>query len=130
MDDILIYVLDKEAKMEMKKELREVYVVVNRVVTKWNLPLEKEKHEKIVFNPGGRGYGRKKKRAKMERFKWLGVIIDENLEFDHHWKSRIEKARKLIGALRGNGNSQWAISPGSWGQLYTGMVKVIAIWGA
>ena len=68
-DDILIYVLDKEGKMEMKKELKEVDMVVNRVAAKWNLPLEKEKHEEIVFNPGGRGSERKKKRAEMERVK-------------------------------------------------------------
>ena len=105
-DDILICVLDKEGKMEMKKELKEVDVVVNGVAAKWNLPLEKEKHEEIVFNPGGRGSGRKKKRAETEKVKWLGIIIHENLKFDHQWKSRIEKARKLLGALSGFGNSQ------------------------
>ena len=41
----------------MKKELKEVDMVVNRVAAKWNLPLEKEKHEEIVFNPGGKGSG-------------------------------------------------------------------------
>ena len=129
-DDILICVLDTEGKMEMKKGLGEVDTVVNRVAAKWNLPLEKEKLEEIVFNPGGRGSGRKKKRAETERVQWLGIIIDENLEFDHHRKSRIEKVRKLLGALSGIGNSQWGISPGSWRQLYTGMVRVIALWGA
>ena len=28
------------------------------------------------------------------------------------------------------GNSQWGISPSSWRQLYTGMVRVVASWGA
>ena len=92
--------------------------------------MEKEKHEDIVFHLGGRGSRRKKTRAEIERVKWLGIIIDENLKFDHHWKSRIEKARKLLGALIGIGNSQWGISPSSWIPLYTGMVRVIALWGA
>ena len=69
MDDILICVLDKEDKIEMKEALREVDRMVNRVAAKWNLPLEKEKHEEIVFNPGGKGSGRKKKRAEIERVK-------------------------------------------------------------
>lgn len=29
--------------------------------------------------------------------KSLGIIVDEDLMFDHHWKSRINKARKLFG---------------------------------
>ena len=96
-EEILICVLDREGKMELKRELKEVDMMVNRVATKWNLPLEKEKHEEIVFNPRGRGSGRKKKRAETERVKWLGIIIDENLEFDHHWKSRIRKGKETTG---------------------------------
>ena len=61
---------------------------------------------------------------------WLGIILDETLEFDHHWKSRINKVRKLLGALSGIGSSQWGISPGSWRQLYTGMVRTVELWGA
>ena len=64
------------------------------------------------------------------RSKWLGIIIDETLDFDHHWKSRVDKARKLVGALSSIGSFQWGISPGSWRQLYTGMVRVVALWGA
>ena len=56
--------------------------------------------------------------------------MDEDLLFDHHWKSRIAKARKLLGTLSGLGNSNWGISPGSWRQLYTGMIRVVAMWGA
>ena len=83
-DAILVCVLDKECKMEMKQKLREIDIVVNQVATKWNLPLEKEKHEEIVFNSGGKGSRRNKKRAETERVKWLGIIIDEDLEFDHN----------------------------------------------
>ena len=62
--------------------------------------------------------------------KWLGIIVDEDLLFDHHWKARISKARKLFGALSGTGSGNWGISPGSWRQLYIGMVRVVAMWGA
>ena len=93
-------------------------------------PTGKDKHETIVFNPGGTGSGKRKKRAEVERVKWPGIILDETLEFDHHWKSHVDKARKLLGALSGIGSSQWGISPGSWRQLYTGMVRTVALWGA
>ena len=53
--------------------------------------------------------------------------MDETLEFDHHWKSCIHKARKLIGALSGTGSSEWGISAGSWSQLYMGMVRTVAL---
>ena len=97
----------------MKVTLKEIDIVVDQVATKWNLPMEKEKYEVIVFNPVGRGSGRKQKRTEVEKVKWLGIIIDENLEFDHHWKSRDQKARKLRGALSGISNSQWSISSAS-----------------
>ena len=66
----------------------------------------------------------------VEKVKWLGIIIDENLVFDHHLKSWVDKVRKLQGTLSGIGNSQWGISPGSWGQVYTGIVRVVALCGA
>ena len=130
MDNILVCVLDKEGEMEMKETLKRINIVVNRVATQQNLPLEKEKHEEIIFNPGGRGSGRKNKRTKVENVKWLGIMIYENLEFDHHSKSRVEKAQNLLGALSGIGKSQWGISAGSWHQLYTRMGTVVALWGA
>lgn len=49
-----------------------------------------EKHEEIVFNKR-----RVRKRADAKSVKWLGIIVDENLMFDLHWKERIEKARKF-----------------------------------
>src|SRR5258706_13075130 len=56
--------------------------------------------------------------------------MDEDLLFDYHWKSRISKARKLLGSLLGIGSTNWGISPGSWRYLYTGMVRTVALWGA
>ena len=49
-DDIMAYVLDREGVENMKGVLKEVDKVVVLVAAKWDLPLEKEKHEEIVFN--------------------------------------------------------------------------------
>ena len=68
-DDILVCVLDKEGQMEMKGTLKSIDTVVNRVATKWKLPLEKEKHEQMVFNPVGRGSGKRKKRTEVKKVK-------------------------------------------------------------
>ena len=53
--------------------------------------------------------------TQVARVKWLGIIIDENLLFDIHWIYRLEKARKLLGALNGIGSSQWGVSPAAGG---------------
>jgi len=47
-----------------------------------------------------------------------------------HWKARIQKARSMLGRCKGIGNTQWGISPTSWKNLYTGMIRAIALWGA
>ena len=92
------------------------------------LPLEDSKEEKLGLRKGGR---KKRKRNKeIERVKWLGVILDEDLEVDIHWKGRVAMAKKMLGALNGVGNSQWGISPNSGKSGYTGMVRSIATWGA
>ena len=127
-DNILVCILDKEKKGDMKAKLDQANMIVNQTAAKWTLPLEKDKHETIVFNPGGTGSGKRKKRAEVERLKWLGILLDETLEFDHHWKSYRDKARKLLGVLSGIGSSQLGISPGSWRQLYMGMVRTVALW--
>ena len=104
-DDILVCILDKEKKGDMKAKLDQANMIVNQTAAKLTLPLQKDKHETTVINAGGTGSGKRKKRAQVKRVKWLGIILDEPLEFDHHWKSRIDKARKLLGALSGIGSS-------------------------
>ena len=64
--------------------------VVKEVAAERGLPLEPEKEEKLVLRKGGR---RNKRNKEVERVKWLGVVLDEDLEFDLHWKGRIAKAR-------------------------------------
>ena len=114
----------------MKAKLDQANKIINQTAAKWTLLLEKEKHETIVFNPGGPGSGTRQKRAEVERAKWLGVILDETLEFGHYWMFHIDKARQLLGVLSGIGTSQLGISSGSWSQLYMGIVRTVALWGA
>ena len=58
--------------------------------------------------------------------KWLGVILDEDLDFGPYWEARIAKARNLLGGLDGVGSSRWGMSPFSWRQAYTGMIHSVA----
>ena len=92
------------------------------------LPLEREKEEKLVLRKGGSQ--KKKKNVEVEKVKWLGVILDEDLEFNAHWKGRVAQARKMLGALNGIGNSQWGVSSNSCRSAYTSMIRTIATWGA
>ena len=61
--------------------------------------------------------------------KWLGVILDEDLDFAQYWEYRIRKARSLLGAFDGVGSSKWGMSPLNWRQAYTGMIRSVAAWG-
>ena len=76
------------------------------------------------------GCGRKKNRRNgiAEKVKWLGVIVDNRLDFKEHWRHRVGKARLLLRALGGVGNSKWGMSPISWRAAYTGMVCAVASW--
>ena len=73
--------------------------------------------------------GRRGRRGVVEKVKWLGVILDEELDFGPHWKYRLGKARSLFGALRGVGTSRWGMGPLSWKLAYTGMIRAVASWG-
>ena len=42
MDDILVYILDKDKKGEMKANLDQANIIVNQIAAKWTLPLEKD----------------------------------------------------------------------------------------
>ena len=71
------------------------------------LPLEREKEEVLHMRKS-----RKKRNEDRKYVKWLGVIFDDSVDFDMHWKSRIVKARKSLGALSGVGASQWGMCLG------------------
>ena len=89
------------------------------------LPLETDKEEVLHLRNN-----RRKRNADRKYIKWLGVIFDDSLEFDLHWKSRIEKARQALGALSGVGRSQWGMCPGGWKKAYEGMIRSISTWGS
>jgi len=124
-DDINGVICDWEGSKDMTRVGEKAAAIIEKVAEKWALPLERTKREILILRNS-----RRKRRREEEHAKWLGVICDESLSFDRHWKSRVEKARKMLGALSGMGGSQWGISPSSWRQLYTGMIRSIAMWGS
>ena len=90
--------MDWDGRRDMGRVLTQANSVITEVAIRWELPLEEAKTEKLVLK-------KKRKRGKPDYVKWLGVILDETLTFDHHWKSRIDKVRKLLGAFNYIGNS-------------------------
>ena len=100
--------------------------IIKEVAAEFELPLEDSKEESLILRPRGQ----RKRGIEKKWDKWLGIILDEDLECDVHWKKRIDKARKMLGALNGIGTSQWGISTNSWTSAYTGMIRTIATWGA
>ena len=45
--------------------------------------------------------------------KWLGIILDKDLEFDVHWRKWIDKVRQMLGALNRIGTTQWGVDTNS-----------------
>ena len=72
--------------------------VVVEVAAEQRQPLAADKEESMVLKGG---YGRKKRRNNglTEKVKWLGVILNDLLDFKEHWQHRIGKARSLRGPL-------------------------------
>src|SRR4029077_1765304 len=119
-DDIQVRIYDaerSEGPRVERKEMGEQWLTIADTIMKevgreYGLPLEDDKHERLVL---GCPVGRKKKRGRkgMEQkwIKWLGIIFDENLDFEDHWSHRIATARYLIGAIGSIGYSRWGMSP-------------------
>ena len=129
-DEIYVggYGKSREEEEEQLGWVQRVDEVVGEVFREWRMPTAPDKHERLVV---GGAEGQKKKRNKgMKWVKWLGIILDEDLTFDNPWQKRIKKARNLLGALKGVGNSEWGLSPKGWRQVYTGMIRMVATWGA
>ena len=123
-------VLRGESMMDRRERMEDllgrVSMVLKEVAAERGLPLAEDKEERLVLRCK---YGRRGRRGVAEKVKWLGVILDEDLDFGQHWEYRIVKARSLLGALDGVGSSKWGMSPLSWRHAYTGMVRSVASWG-
>ena len=78
--------------------------MVNQVANDNHLPVEESKYQILVL----RKKGRKNKYVKW--VKYIGITMDESPTFKEHWKSRITKARRMLGQLNGLGNSMWGMS--------------------
>ena len=115
-----------DRKERMEELLDRVSFVLKEVAAERGLPLAEDKEERLVLRSKN---GRRGRRGVAEKVKWLGVILDEDLDFGQHWEYRIGKARGLLGALDGVGSSKWGMSPLSWRQDYTGMVRSVTSWG-
>jgi len=111
--------------IKMDEVLDEANKIVNRIAAENHLPLEDSKHERLVLQKKSR-----KKNKDVKWMKWLGIIMDESLTFKEHWKARIRKARAMLAQFNRLGNSQWGISAPSWRQIYTGMIRAMALWGS
>ena len=68
-NNIMVCVLDQDGVENIKEVLEGVDKIVVEIVNKCNLPLEKEKVKKIVFNSKGVGSGKRKKRSEEEKVK-------------------------------------------------------------
>ena len=86
--------------IDMELLLKRINKVVNWLAKENHLPLKKSKYEMRVLRKK-----RRKKNKDVKWVKWIGIIMDESLSFKEHWKSRIAKARKMLGQLNGLGNS-------------------------
>lgn len=102
--------------LNMERLLERADEIMNRVAEEKDLPLEDSKHKRLVLR-------NKRRRAKkdVKWVKWNGIIMDKSRSFKMHWKSRIEKARKILAQLSGLGNSNWAMGANSWRAAYTGI---------
>ena len=100
-DDINGVICDWEGSKDMARVRERTAWIIEEVAERWRLPLERKKREILVLRKR-----RRKRKREEEHAKWLGVICDESLSFGRHWKSRVEKARKMLGALVGMGGSQ------------------------
>ena len=118
---------------EVKRErMQDLVVKVQRVVTEvaaeQELSLAADKEESMVLR-GGCWRTKNRRNGIADKVKWVGVILDDRLDFKQHWRHRIGKARSLLWALSGVGNSKWGMGPVSWRAAYTGMVRAMASWG-
>ena len=119
--------LDTIGRREERQDLLDrVSRTIKEGAAERGLPLAEHKQECLILR---NKIGRRGRHGMTEKVKWLGVILDEDLDFGQHWEYRINRARNLLEGLDGVGSSKWGMSPLSWRQAYTGMVGSVAAWG-
>ena len=106
-DDMCADTIDWEGNSNMQRVEVDINRIVREVAEECNLLIETDKEEVLHLRKS-----RKKKNADRKHVKWLGGIFDDSLGFDMHWKSRIAKVRKALGALSRVGGSQWGMCLG------------------
>ena len=119
-DDLALSIMDIEGRFNIERMVMKGGEIMSRIAREDGIPLEKSKEETIIFGRKGR---------KGETVKWLGVILDTKLKFEEHLKARVKRATQMLGNLKGLGNSACGLTPMSWRQAYTGMIRTIALWG-
>ena len=87
---------EEEVKRErMQDQVVKVQRVVTEVAAEQELPLAADKEESMVLR-GGCWRKKNRRNGIAEKVKWLGVILDDRLDFKEHWRHRIGKARSLL----------------------------------
>lgn len=66
----------------------------------------------------------------VDKFKYLGLIIDHNLNWTTHIEERSNKACMILGQCRRAIGKKWGLSPKSVYWLYTMIVRPILAYGA
>ena len=115
-----------EARERMEDLLDHASAMIKEVAVERGVPLADDKEERLVLRDRK---GRRGRQGVAEKVKWLGVILDEELDFGPHWRYRLGKAKSLLGALRRVGTSWWGMGTMSWKLAYTGMIRAVASWG-
>ena len=100
-DDMCVGILDWDGGRNMQSVEVNVKRIVREVAEESNMPIERNKEQVLHIRKS-----RRKKNWDRKCIKWLGVIFDDSLDLDIHWKSRITKARKALTALSGVGGAQ------------------------
>lgn len=100
-------------------------VVLKEVAVDRGLPLVEDKEKRLINR---NSWGKRGLQGMAEKVKWLGVILNQDLDFRPHLKYRIPKARGLLRARDGVGSNRLQICPLSWRQVYARMIKSEASW--
>ena len=116
----------QEARERMEDLLDRATTTIKEVAVARGVPLAEDKEERLILRDKK---WRRSRRGVVEKLKWLGVILDEELDFGPYWRYRLGKAKSLLGALRGVATSRWGMGPISWKLAYTGMIRAVASWG-